>query len=52
MRPASFTSYLKEESLTDVIAEREKLGETDKPGRERYSMYVKSIVLAGAPNDG
>jgi hypothetical protein len=52
MKPESFTDYLKEESLTDVIAEREKRGETGKPGRERYSMYLKSIVLAGAPNDG
>jgi len=52
IKPNSFTSYLKEESLTHAIADREKRGETDKPGRERYSMYLKSIVLAGAPNDG
>ena len=51
MKPQEFTDYLKEESLTQIIDERAKLGETDKPGRERYSMYLKSIVLAGTPND-
>jgi uncharacterized GH25 family protein len=52
MKPASFTDYLKEESLTHVIEARAKAGETDTPGREKYSMYLKSIVLAGQPNDG
>jgi uncharacterized GH25 family protein len=52
MRPNSFLDYLKEESLTHVIEQREKLGEAAQPGRERYSMYLKSIVLAGTPNEG
>src|SRR6185503_18616679 len=39
-------------NLTAAIESRKKLGETERPGRERYSMYVKSLVLAGAPNDG
>jgi hypothetical protein len=52
MRATSFTRYLQEESLNDVVAAREKLGETDKPGKEKYSMYLKSIVLAGPPDDG
>ena len=26
---------------------REAHGEADRPGRERYSKYVKSIILAG-----
>jgi hypothetical protein len=52
MRPNSFLDYLKEESLTHAIEQREKLGEAEQPGRERYSMYLKSIVLAGTPNDG
>jgi hypothetical protein len=52
MKAAPFLQYLQEEKLTAVIESRKKLGESDKPGRERYSMYLKSIVLAGAPNDG
>src|SRR5262245_19549555 len=52
MKANEFTGYLKEESLTHVIDARAKAGETDKVGRERYSMYLKSIVLSGAPNDG
>jgi hypothetical protein len=52
MSASSFLGYLKEENLADVIAAREKLGESAKPGRERYSMYLKSIVLVGAPDEG
>jgi hypothetical protein len=52
MKPNSFTKYLNEENLTAIVQAREKAGETEKPGRERYSMYLKSIVLAGAPDDG
>lgn len=52
MSANSFLNYLKEESLTHVIEAREKAGESALPGRERYSMFLKSIVLAGTPNDG
>src|SRR5688572_17003601 len=52
MKAAPFLQYLQEENLTGAIDLRKKLGETEKPGRERYSMYLKSIVLAGTPNDG
>lgn len=52
MKPESFLKYLQDERLSDAIESREKMGETGKPGKERYSMYLKSIVLAGAPNDG
>ena len=31
---------------------RAQRGETDKPARERYTMFAKSILLAGQPNDG
>jgi hypothetical protein len=52
MKADEFTDYLKEESLTHVIEARAKAGETEKVGREKYGMYLKSIVLAGKPNDG
>lgn len=52
MSARSFLNYLKEESLTDIIAEREKRGEAEQPGRERYGMYLKSIVLGGKPDEG
>jgi hypothetical protein len=39
-----FKSYLEHENLTNAIQWREKHGETGKPGRERYSKYVKSMI--------
>ncbi len=47
LAPAKFASYLKHENLTHVLEWREKHGETGKPGRERYSKYVKSLVQVG-----
>lgn len=44
---AKFQSYLKSEHLTHVLKWREANGEAAKPGRERYSKYVKSIIRAG-----
>ena len=44
---AKFRSYLEHENLTETIKWREAHGEASKPGRERYSKYVKSIILAG-----
>jgi uncharacterized GH25 family protein len=51
MKPDSFLSYLKEEGLTHVIQARTERGEAANPAKERYTMYAKSILLAGAPND-
>lgn len=50
LEPAKFTEYLKEEGLTEIIKWREQHGELSKSGKERYSKYAKSILLAGAPN--
>ncbi len=47
---AKFKSYLEHENLNEVVAWREAHGESAKPGRERYSKYVKSLVLAGGPD--
>jgi hypothetical protein len=51
LAPDKFLEYLKEESLTDVIAWREKHGETSKPSRERYTKFAKSLVQSGASDD-
>jgi len=45
--PAKFKLYLEHENLTATLKWREQHKETGKPGREIYSKYVKSIVLAG-----
>jgi iron complex outermembrane receptor protein len=51
MKPDEFLEYIKEEGLNHVIESRARGGEADKPARERYTMYAKSIFLAGLPND-
>lgn len=45
-----FSEYLKEEGLASVLAWRASHGESDKPGKERYSKYAKSILLVDQPN--
>jgi uncharacterized GH25 family protein len=51
MRPASFEEYLAEEGLGHIVAARKERGEAEKPGKERYTMYAKTILLAGTPSD-
>ena len=51
MKPPSFEKYLEEEGLGHIVQARAQRGESDKPGKERYTMYAKTIFLAGAPND-
>jgi uncharacterized GH25 family protein len=52
MKAASFEKYLNEEGLGHIVQARAQRGESDKPARERYTMYAKTIFLSGAPNDG
>lgn len=47
LEPAKFESYLKGEGLSSVIDWRKQNGESAKPGRERYSKYVKSLLQTG-----
>ncbi len=47
-----FEQYLREEGLETVIAERARLGETDKPGRERYSRAAKSLIAVDGVTTG
>jgi hypothetical protein len=51
MKAAGFNKYLQEEGLTEVIAARAQRGETDKPAKERFSAYAKTILLSGEPSD-
>ena len=52
MRPAEFEEYLLEEGLGHIVTARKERGEAEKPGKERYTMYAKTILLSGAPGDG
>ena len=45
--PKEFTAYLKDEGLARIVTERERLGETAKPGRERYSRWPKALIRTG-----
>src|SRR6478735_11740035 len=51
LQPAEFDEYLREEGLDFVIAERERAGESAKPGRERYQRCNKTIVRADGKAD-
>jgi len=46
-----FEEYLREDGMEYVIAERERLGETGKPGKERYTRYIKSLIQVGDRRD-
>jgi uncharacterized GH25 family protein len=50
MNAKSFTGYLREENLQHVIDARSAAGEADKSARERYTMFAKSILLSGKPD--
>jgi uncharacterized GH25 family protein len=45
--PKEFNGYLKEEGLRSVIEWRKNHAATQKPGRERYSKFAKSLLSAG-----
>ena len=51
MRPASFEEYLAEEGLGHIVDARKARGESEKNGKERYTMYAKTILLSGAPGE-
>ena len=51
MRPAPFEEYLAEEGLGHIVAARKERGEAEKPGKERYTMYAKTILLSGTPGE-
>ena len=44
IEPTTYARYLAEEGLDDVLAERERRGETGLPGRDSYRRFDKSLV--------
>ncbi len=53
LEAGEFEDYLKHEGLEAVIAERKRLGESTRPGREAYARCAKALVtVKGAPPAG
>lgn len=46
-----FDDYLAHEGLGHLVTERARLGEREKPGRERYSRYLKTLIQVGDARD-
>jgi uncharacterized GH25 family protein len=46
-----FEDYLREDGMQYIIAEREKLGERQKEGRERYNRFLKTLLQVGERRD-
>lgn len=46
-----FNAYLREEGLGSVITLRRRTGQMNRPGRERYSRFLKTIVQVGTRRD-
>ena len=44
MPPDKFNRYLADEGLDAITAQRARLGQTDQPGRETYSRYLKTLI--------
>ncbi|HLA94373.1 MAG TPA: DUF4198 domain-containing protein [Pyrinomonadaceae bacterium] len=51
LEPEKFDEYLREDGLEYILAERERLGESKKEGRERYSRYIKGLMQVGDKRD-
>jgi uncharacterized GH25 family protein len=51
LEPRKFEDYLRHEGLRSVLEKRALLGETDKPGRERYSRCLKALIQVGRAHD-
>lgn len=51
LEPKKFEAYLAEEGLDAIRNERATRGETDRPGRERYTRHMKGLIHVGAPVD-
>jgi uncharacterized GH25 family protein len=42
-----FNLYLREDGIPDILVERRKRGELQKPARERYHKHVKALIQVG-----
>jgi uncharacterized GH25 family protein len=47
LEAAKFNEYLKEEGLDSILDQRRLAKEDDRPGRERYSRYIKCLIQCG-----
>lgn len=47
-----FVPYLREEGLTEIIAERERRGEAEKSGQESFARYCKALIRVGKSKKG
>src|SRR5688572_21890830 len=47
IEPAAYARYLEEEGLDEVRAERERLGEAARPGRDSYLRCDKALLQVG-----
>ncbi len=50
IEPKAFTQYLQKEGLDHIVRLRRERKEDTKPGRERYSRYLKTFVTQGTGN--
>lgn len=46
-----FDGYLRHEGLAPIVEERRRRGESDRPGRERYTRHLKAFVQVGERPD-
>jgi hypothetical protein len=46
IEPEKYAAFLREEGLEDVLAERERRGESALPGRDSYARFDKALVRA------
>jgi len=47
--PKEFQAYLREEQHDDILEMRSKMKATKSPGRERYSRFVKVLIVSATP---
>ena len=51
IEPGKYAEYLKIEALEEIQAERERRGETDRPGRDSFARFDKALVRVGSTGD-
>jgi uncharacterized GH25 family protein len=51
MEAKAFNDYLEEDGLDNILLERKKLNQMDKPSREFYSRFAKLMVQVGEKKD-
>jgi uncharacterized GH25 family protein len=51
MEAKAFNDYLKEDGLDNILEERKKLSQLEKPSKEFYSRYAKLLIQVGEKKD-